>query len=126
MQTRREKGARDMDVFDCGVVLFESGERGEGLRVGCAITPEGALEIVQESDGPLAKWCFEETPHCIGVVVGPADVSRLLEYFRLDNVQQLPPVLRLEFTGYGCFDRLRTLMKGLTISCEVHEEFVAC
>ena len=65
---KRRKGNVPMDLFDCGAVLFESQEGEEALRIECAVTPEGALEVMQESDGPLTSWCFEESPHRIEVV----------------------------------------------------------
>lgn len=110
-----------LDVFDCGAVLYESDEGEEGLRVECAVTPEGALEIVQLSDGPLTAWCFEETPHKIEVAVDPMEVDRLLEYFHIDDVSQLPAMLRMEYTGYDCSQRIRKLMKRLGIAYQVTE-----
>lgn len=113
-----------MDLFDCGAVLFESKEDEEDLRIECAVTPEGALEIMQESDGPLTAWCFEESPHRIEATVDPVEVERLLEYFHLDAPQHLPAVLRLEYTGCDCFQQVRALMRRLGIPYEVREERV--
>jgi len=110
-----------LDVFDCGAVLFESGEDEEAMRVECAITSEGALGIMQESDGPLTEWCFEESPHRIEVTVPPAGVLGLLDYYHVDEAHMLPAVLRLEYTGYNCFRRIRNLMKRLEIPYEVFE-----
>lgn len=44
-----------LDLFDCGAMLFESDQDEEVLRIECAMTPEGALEVMQESDGPLTE-----------------------------------------------------------------------
>lgn len=38
-----------MDLFDCGAVLYESQEDEEDLRIECAITPEGALEVCRKA-----------------------------------------------------------------------------
>lgn len=118
---KRRKGNVPMDLFDCGAVLFESQEGEEALRIECAVTPEGALEVMQESDGPLTSWCFEESPHRIEVVVEPMEAERLLEYYHLDEPRQLPAVLRLEYTGFDCFQRLRSLFKRLAIPYVVFE-----
>lgn len=114
-----------MDLFDCGAVLYESQEDEEDLRIECAITPEGALEVLQESDGPLTSWCFEESPHRVEALVEPLDVERLLEYYHLDEARQLPAVLCLEYTGFDCFLRLRTLLRRLTIPYTVFEAAIA-
>lgn len=104
-----------LDLFDCGAVLFESDQDEEALRIECAMTPEGALEVMQESDGPLTEWCFEETPHRIEAVVEPAELDALMEYFHVDEPYQLPAILRLEYTGYDCFLRLRALLRRLAV-----------
>lgn len=114
-----------MDVFNSRAVLFESGEEEEALRIECAITQEGALEIVQESAGPLTEWCFEETPHRISAFVNPTDVLKMLDYFHIDESRHLPLAIRLEYTGYDCFRRLRTLMRRLSVPYEVREVSVA-
>lgn len=110
-----------MDVFECGAVLFESAEDEEAMRVACAITPEGDLEIMQESDGPLTEWCFEESPHRVEAVVPSDGVRELLAYFHVDEARMLPLVLRLEYTGYNCFRRLRRLMRELEVPYTVYE-----
>lgn len=111
-----------MELFECGAVLYESAEDEEGLRIDCVVTEEGALGIMQESDGPLTMWCFEESPHRIETMVEPSDVGRLLEYFHLDGPRELPLVLRLEYTGYDSFCRIRALFRRLDIPYVVHEE----
>lgn len=110
-----------MDLFDCGAILYESQVGEEALRIECAVTSEGALEVMQESDGPLTSWCFEESPHRIEVVVEPMEAERLLEYYHLDELRQLPAVLRLEYTGFDSFQRLRALFKRLAILYDVFE-----
>ncbi len=118
---KRRKGSVPMDLFDCGAILYESQEGEEALRIECAVTSEGALEVMQESDGPLTSWCFEESPHRIEVVVEPMEAERLLEYYHLDELRQLPAVLRLEYTGFDSFQRLRALFKRLAILFDVFE-----
>lgn len=110
-----------LDVFDCGAVLFESGDEEEALRIECAVTQDGKLEIIQESDGPLTQWCFEESPHRLEVEVSRINVQGLLDYFHLDEVRMLPAVLRMEYTGYNCFARIRKLMRNLEIPYNVLE-----
>lgn len=110
-----------MNLFDCGAVLFESQQDEEDLRIECAVTPEGALEILQESDGPMTQWCFEESPHRIEAVVEPLDLEGLMEYFHADEPHQLPAILRFEYTGYDCFLRLRALLRRLAIPYTVFE-----
>ncbi|MDO4437675.1 MAG: hypothetical protein Q4B77_06995 [Coriobacteriaceae bacterium] len=110
-----------MELFDCGAVLFESREGEESLRIECAVTPEGALEVLQESDGPLTSWCFEESPHRIEALVEPLDLKGLMEYLHADDPRQLPAILRFEYTGYDCFMRLRGLLKRLGVPYTVFE-----
>lgn len=110
-----------MDVFDCGAVLFESADNEETMLIECALLRDGSLNILQESDGPLTEWCFEESPHRVEAEVSPEGVSELLAYFHVDETRMLPSVLRLEFTGYNCFRRLRRLMKDLEIPYTVRE-----
>lgn len=114
-----------MDVFDCGVVLFDSQEDEEDLRVECVVTPEGALEILQESDGPITWWCFEESPHRIEAVVEPMGLEALMGYFHVDEPWQLPAILRLEYTGYDCFSRIRALLRRLVVPYAVYEAPIA-
>lgn len=110
------------DLFECGAVLFESDVDEEGLRIECAVTPEGELDILQESAGPLTEWCFEESPHRIETVADAASTAELLEYFHLESVRQLPAVLRLEYTGYDCGRLIRDLMTRLEIPYRIIEE----
>ena len=110
-----------MDLFECGAVLFESDVDEEGLRIECAVTPEGELCVLQESAGPLSEWCFEESPHRIETVAEADAVSGLLEYFHLDARHQLPAVLRMEYTGYDSARQIRTLMKQLELPYRVLE-----
>lgn len=102
-------------------VLFESAGEDEALRIECAITREGGLVILQESDGPLTRWCFEESPHRIEVDVLPDQAKGLLAYFHLEDVAQLPPVLRLAYLGYDSGLRIRGLMRRLGVSYRVIE-----
>lgn len=116
-----ERGRAMLDIFDCGAVLFESAEDEETLRVECTVTREGSLRVLQESDGPLTAWCFEETPHRIEAEVSPEGVQELLAYFHVDKARMLPLVLRVEYSGYDCFLRLRKLVRSLRIPYTVYE-----
>lgn len=110
------------DLFGCGAVLFESDADEECLRIECAVTPEGELDVLQESAGPLTEWCFEDSPHRIETVVDAISTAELLDYFHLDSARQLPAVLRLEYTGYNCGRLIRDLMNRLEIPYRVIEE----
>lgn len=109
------------DLFECGAVLFESDVDEEALRIECTVTPEGELRVLQESEGPLSEWCFEDSPHRIETFVGAGAVAELLEYFHLETSRQLPAVLRMEYTGYDCGRQIRSLMKRLEIPYRVVE-----
>lgn len=110
-----------MVLNEASAVLFESGEDEESLVVECAVTAEGGLSLMQESDGPLTSWCFEESPHRIEVEVDPADACALAERMGLDEAGQLPAALRCEFTGYDCLREIRVLMKRAGIRYRVIE-----
>ena len=109
------------DLFECGAVLFESDADEEGLRIECAVTSEGELRVLQESEGPLSEWCFEESPHRIETVADADAAAGLLEYFHLNVAHQLPAVLRMEYTGYDCARQIRALMKRLELPYDVIE-----
>ena len=109
------------DLFEYGAVLFESDADEEGLRIECAVTPEGELRVMQESAGPLTEWCFEESPHRIETVADADATDGLLEYFHLEARYQLPAVLRMEYTGYDCARKIRSLMKRLELPYRVIE-----
>lgn len=112
------------DLFGAETVLFESEEGGESLRIECAATEEGGLALMQESDGPLTRWCFEESPHRIETEVAADGACGLLEYFHLDDAEQLPAVLRMQYVGYDCGQRIRALMRRLEIPYRVIENVV--
>ena len=113
------------ELFECGAVLFESGEEEEALRIECVVTNEGELRIMQESAGPLSEWCFEDSPHRVETVVEVGATAALGEYFHVDGVRQLPAVLRLEYTGYDCAARIRALLQRLDIPYGVLEDPIA-
>ena len=110
-----------MDVFDCGAVLFESGEDEEALRVECVVTGDGELRVLQQSDGPLTAWSFDETPHRVELAVDPAGVRVLCAYFHVDGPSYLPAVLRMEYTGHDCLRRIRDLCEHLELGEHVQE-----
>ena len=104
-----------------GAVLFESEQGDEYLHIECAARGDGGLALLQESDGDLTEWCFEESPHRVEVEVGQEGVRRLMEYFHLDSARQLPAALRVAYTGYDSGQRIRGLMRRLGIAYEVIE-----
>lgn len=109
------------DLFECGTVLFESDADEEVLKIECVITPEGELDILQESAGPLTEWCFEESPHRIETVVDAASTADLMDYYQLESRWQLLALLRLEYAGYDSCRLIRRRMKRLGISYRVVE-----
>lgn len=110
-----------MDVFDCGAVLFESGEGEEALRVECVVTNEGELRVMQQSDGPLTEWSFDETPHGIELIVDADGVRALCSYFHVEAPSYLPAVLRMEYTGHDCLRRIRVLCERLGLDEHMQE-----
>ena len=114
-----------MKVFDQNVVLFKSAEDEEGLEVGCTITNDGGMVLLQESCGPFTEWSFDEPVHRIEVAVGPREVCALMAYFHIDRANQLPLVLRMDYTGYDCCQQIRLLIRHLGLPYEVIEDQVA-
>lgn len=110
-----------MDVFDCGAVLFEGAEDEEALRVECVVTSEGELLVRQQSDGPVTVWAFDETPHCVELVIDARGVQSLCSYFHVDAPSYLPAVLRMEYTGHDCLQRIRDLCERLGLAGHVQE-----
>ena len=109
------------DVEHGGAVLFRSDADEEALVIECAVVEGGGLVVMQESDGPLTEWCFEETPHRIETVFSPGGARALSEYFHLDEVRQLPAMLRAGYVGYDAGLRVRELARRLGISYRVIE-----
>lgn len=110
-----------MELFNQEVMLFKSADDEEGLEVACTATDDGGLVVLQESDGPLTCWSFEESPHRVEVVVGPLEVRTLMGYFHVDHAWQLLLVLRMEFTGYDCRRQICSLLRYLELPYEVVE-----
>ncbi|MBY4797547.1 hypothetical protein K6V98_04150 [Collinsella sp. AGMB00827] len=110
-----------MQVFQEVAVLFESSEDGESLRIDCAMTREGGLQIMRVSEGPLTQWCFEESPHPVTTLVDPAGTSSLMEFVQADLSPQLPAVLASEFTGVEADADIRAFLRRLNIGYEVKE-----
>ena len=113
-----------MELFDQNVVLFKNAEDEEGLEVSCAITNDGGMVLLQESCGPFTEWSFDDAVHRIEVAVGPREVCALMAYFHVDRADQLPLVLRMEYTGYDCCQQIRQLMQHLGLSYQVSEDRV--
>lgn len=106
-------------------VLYEAADDGERLRVECVVTDEGGLAIMQESEGPLTSFCFEESPHRIETEVPARGVRDLLEYFHLGAVAELPALLRMHYTGYDCARNIRRMMRGIEVPYIVYENVPA-
>lgn len=102
-------------------MLFRSGADDEALTIECSLTDGGGLVVMQESDGPLTEWCFEETPHRIETVFSASGVGVLMEYFHLDEVVQLPMMLSAEYVGYDAGLRIRDLARRLGVGYQVVE-----
>ncbi len=102
-------------------LLFESGGNDERLRIECSVHGDGHMDIVQESDGPVTDWCFEEGPHAAEVLIAPDGVARLVEHYALDDASQLPAALQMQFAGVDASLRVRDLLDGLGIPFEVVE-----
>ena len=101
------------------VLLFESEEDEETLRISCRATKEGGLVIHQMSEGELTAWCFEESPHEVEVTVSPRAIAPMLEY--LQDVQQLSNLLAAAYSGYDASIRIRALMRRLGVAYGVSE-----
>lgn len=110
------------DLFGCQAVLFEGDQDGERVCVECALTEQEGLVMMQEIDGPLAAWCFGETPHRMEIELEPLAAASLAAILGLDAVAQLPGVLRMRFTGYDCAQRVQDLMRGLGIPYRMIEQ----
>lgn len=110
-----------IDEGPAHAVLFAQVDEDEAVRIECAATEEGGLVIMQESEGPLTQWCFEESPHRVEVDVDSDQVQGLLDYFHLEACDQLPAVLRLSYVGYDAGVRIRELMRRLGVAYRVHE-----
>ncbi len=93
------------------ILLFESEEDEEVLRISCRATKEGGLVIHQMSEGELTAWCFEESPH----------IAPMLEYLHAEDVQQLINLLAAAYSGYDASIRIRALMRRLGVAYEVSE-----
>lgn len=109
------------DAWDGTSVLFQSEQDEEDLRIECAITSDGCMDIMQESAGPLTEWCFEESPHRVETYAGADAVDALMDYFHIDVPEHLPELLRIEYMGYDCGMKIRALMRRLDVPYEVYE-----
>lgn len=110
-----------VDMGRASALLFQSEEAGERVSTVCYSTDEGELVIDQVSEGDLTQWCFEESPHSVKTRVGATEAQGLLDYFHLDEVDQLPAMLRLEYVGYNCAREIRDLFKRLGVKYHVEE-----
>lgn len=107
------------------VVLFESAEDGERLYVACGIEHQGGMVIRQESAGSLTRWCFEESPHRIDVLIGREQVQGLMGHFAADDLRQLACALAAAYGVYDASLRIRHLMRRLGVCYEVREHLIS-
>ena len=103
------------------VLLYQEEVDGDELRIEGVLSDGCVLEVVQESTGPFTSWCFEESPHVVQTVFGPDAVGGLLEYFHLEEVDQLLPMIRAAYVGCESALRLRGLARRLGLSYTVYE-----
>ncbi|MDY2777278.1 MAG: hypothetical protein SOU51_02725 [Collinsella sp.] len=104
-----------------GSVLFEMGGRGEAMRVECAVTSDGELLVMQESAGTWTECCFGRFAHREELRFDAKSVATLLEHFSIDEVGQLPAMLRVECGNLGAFLRISDLAHRLGASYRVTE-----
>lgn len=113
-----------MDVFENEVVLFErSGE--ESQRVGCGVTAQGELVIERRTTGIDTQLALGCESCAIELSVDRLGTRKLMEYFHVEEVGMLPSVLRLEYAGIDCLDRVRSLLDRLEIAYDEVERVLA-
>lgn len=113
-----------MDVFENEVVLFErSGE--ERQKVGCGVTAQGALVIEQHTAGIDTQLALGCESYAIELSVDRLGTRKLMDYFHVEEVGMLPSVLRLEYVGADCLDRVRFLLDRLEITYDEVERVLA-
>lgn len=78
-----------MELFDERVVMFESDEGGEYLLVTCEPSGMGGLVVRQTSEGPLTRWCYEESPHVVETLCHARDLRHLSTSMGLELLTRL-------------------------------------
>ena len=114
-----------VDIGRASALLFESGDMDERLSIVCYTTDAGGLVIERTSDGDLTQWSFEESPHVVKTCLDVSSARALVEYYHLDEVDQVPAMLRLEFVGFESDTQIRALLKRHAISYTIQEAPIA-
>ena len=70
--------------------LFSSREGEERVDVWCAYEEGNGLSVVERLEGPLAQWCFEESPHVVELRVAEPVLPVLLAYLELSDEASSP------------------------------------
>lgn len=110
-----------VDIGRASAVLYESDEGGEHLSIVCYTTQDGGLVVERVSEGDLTQWCFEENPHAVRTCLDAQAAGALASYYHLDEVDQLPAMLRLEFVGFESDVQIRDLLKRHNVPYRVQE-----
>lgn len=111
-----------MELFDERVVMFESDEDGEYLLVTCEPSGMGGLVVRQTSEGPLAKWCYEESPHVVETFVPREGLAALEHFYGVGTSNQVARMLSISFADYDCAQRVRSLLGELGTGFDVIEK----
>ncbi|QWT17771.1 hypothetical protein KPC83_01005 [Collinsella sp. zg1085] len=77
-------------LFEPAAILHESRVQEDHVKIWCHTTAEGAFELHQLNEGPLAHWCFDTSPYeyVIGVDAQPAAYAA--ERLGLEGAHALP------------------------------------
>ena len=101
--------------------LFSSREGEERVDVWCAYEGGGGLSVVERLEGPLARWCFEESPHVVELRVDESALPVLLAYLELGDAALLPRFFALEYAEVDALQRIRDLLRRLCVPYAVVE-----
>lgn len=111
-----------MELFDERVVMFESDEGGEYLLVTCEPSGMGGLVVRQTSEGPLTRWCYEESPHVVETFVPREGLAALEHFYGVGTSSQVARMLSISFADYDCAQRVRSLLGELGTGFDVIEK----
>ena len=111
-----------MELFDERVVMFESDEGGEYLLVTCEPSGMGGLVVRQTSEGPLTRWCYEESPHVVETFVPREGLAALEHFYGVGTSNQVARMLSISFADYDCAQRARSLLGELGAGFDVIEK----
>lgn len=101
--------------------LFSSREGEERVDVWCAYEEGNGLSVVERLEGPLALWCFEESPHVVELRVAEPVLPVLLAYLELSDEALLPRFFALEYGEADALQRIRDLLRRLCLPYTVLE-----